>query len=78
MQSASGIWKEWVLALGTRERNKLARERNMKVADLEDLRQAVRRRQWAAASRRYKAAKLSSTDHAPSANTREQDGIADP
>jgi hypothetical protein len=43
-----------VLALGTRDRNKLGRERNMPISDLDDLRRVVRRRQWAAASRRYK------------------------
>jgi hypothetical protein len=59
LRNAAGNWEEWVLALGTRDRNKLGRERNMQISDLEDLRRVVRRRQWSAASRRYSVSKKS-------------------
>jgi hypothetical protein len=57
MRNAAGNWEEWVLALGARDRNKLARARMIPDLDLEDLRRVARRRQWAAASRKYKSAK---------------------
>jgi hypothetical protein len=61
MKDSGGMWEEWVLALGAKDRNQLSRERNLSRGEIEELRAAVRRRQWMLAARRYKAGKKKST-----------------